>query len=292
MPDKIDGGSMAFLARLLLWVFIGTGGAIAATNAVTPPPLRFGSVAMDTPVAMQERLSKLTRYLSESIHRPVVLKLSSDMQSAIDAIANGDVDVAYLTPVAYVNAHEQGKVKLLVKTITENEPSLQLMVVVRDNSVFKTIADLKGKRFAFGDRSALLQRAVVVDAGLPLESLGEYRFLGHYDNVVRGVLNGDYDAGILKDTTTKKWMGKGIRPLYTSPPLPPYNIAVSASLDNTTYEQLKRALLALSPSNVKQHEIIRSLDTKYSGFKPAVDSEYDVVRRLIKPFANERSPAN
>lgn len=291
MPAKIDGGSMAFLLRLFLCVLISTGTEAAASNAETIPPLRFGSVAMDTPAAMQDRLSKLTWYLSESIHRPVVLKLSSNMQAAIDAIAKGDVDVAYLTPVAYVKAHEQGNVKLLVKTITENEPSLQLMVVVSDKSAFKTIADLNGKRFAFGDKSALLQRAAVVDAGMSLGDLGEYRFLGHYDNIVRGVLNGDYDAGILNDTTTKKWMGKGIRPLYTSPPLPPYNIAVRASLDDATYEQLKRALLALSSSSARQQEIIRSLDTKYSGFEPATDSEYDVVRRLIKPFANESSPA-
>lgn len=272
--------------------FIVSVAALAEASAETAPPLRFGSVAMDTPAAMQDRLRPLTRYLSKRIHRPVILKLSSNMQSAVDAIAKGEVDLAYLTPVAYVNAHEQGKVRLLVKTITENEPSLMLMVVVREGSAYKTLDDLKGKRFAFGDKSALLQHAVVVDAGLALESLGEYRFLGHYDNVVRGVLNGDYDAGILNDTTALKWMGKGVRMIYTSPPLPPYNISVSAALDATTYEQLKRALLALSSTDIRQQTIIRSLDAKYSGFQSAVDSEYDIVRRLIKPFAAEKSTAN
>lgn len=78
------------------------------------------------------------------------------------------------------------------------------MIVVREDSPANRIEDLKGARFAFGDRAALLQRAVVVGAGVSLESLGEYRFLGHYDTIVRGILNGDFDAGILKDTMAFK----------------------------------------------------------------------------------------
>ena len=41
--------------------------------------------------------------------------------------------------------------------------------------------------------------------------------------------------------------------------------------------------LALSP-NPAHARIIKSLDPSYSGFAPTNDAEYDVVRRLIKPF--------
>jgi hypothetical protein len=30
--------------------------------------------------------------------------------------------------------------------------------------------------------------------------------------------------------------------------------------------------------------IIKSLDKKYNGFAPTNDEEYDIVRKLIKPF--------
>ena len=50
---------------------------------------------------------------------------------------------------------------------------------------------------------------MVVGAGVKLEELGSYRFIGHYDNIARGVANGDFDAGILKDTTAYEWGTQG-----------------------------------------------------------------------------------
>ena len=250
----------------------------------SPKELRFGSVAMDIPAVMHRRLTPLTEYLSAALGSPVRLQLSPNMPSAIDALANNSVDVAYLTPVAYLRARDAGNAQLVAKTVTEGRGSFQLMIVVREDSRLQQIEDLKGVRFAFGDPAAVLQRAVVVGAGMPLEELGEYRFLGHYDNIVRGVLSGDFDAGILKDTMAFKWQGKGVRILYSSPHLPPYNIAASSAVDPRTLEKLKSAFLALDPANPEHAEVIQALDKKYNGFAPVADSDYDIVRKLIVPF--------
>ena len=247
-------------------------------------PLRFGSVAMDSPVMMQRRLLPLTNYLSEALGRPVVLKLSTDMPGAINAVAHGDVDFAYLTPVAYVDAHAKGKAKIVVRTVTDNQPTFKLMIVVREDSPIHKVEELQGKRFAFGDPAALLQRAVVVGAGMPLQRLGEYAFVNHYDNVVRGVLVGDYDAGIVLENTAYRWQGKGIRVLYSSKALPPYNIAASANLDNHTVKELRQALLRLKSADPKYKPVVAALAESYTGFAPASDADYDIVRTLIKPF--------
>jgi len=143
--------------------------------------IRFGSVAMDIPAVMHRRLIPLTRYLSHELGRPVSLKLAKDMPGAIKDVAHGTVDLAYLTPVAYLKSHAMGQTRLVAKTITEGKGSFKLMIVVRADSPITSVADLKGKTFAFGDRAALLQRAVVVGAGIKLASLGKYDFLGHYD---------------------------------------------------------------------------------------------------------------
>ena len=246
--------------------------------------LYFGSVAMDIPAMMHQRLQPLTRYLSEGLGRPVMLKLSPDMDSAILDIKNGSVDLAYLTPVAYLKAHSAGNARLLVKTVTEEWGSFKLMIAVKENSPIKSVADLKGKTFAFGDRAALLQRAVVVNAGMKLEDFRDYKFIGHYDNIVRGVLNGDFDAGILKDTMAYKWQGKGIRIIYASPDLPPYNFSVSKNVSNDTFKKLKALFLGLNDGDPRSLEIIHAVDDKYTGFATVDDAEYDIVRKLIKPF--------
>jgi phosphonate transport system substrate-binding protein len=161
------------------------------------------------------------------------------------------------------------------------------MIVVKEDSPIQTIEQLKGKSFAFGDEKALLQRATVVGAGVKLEEFSEYKFIGHYDNISRAVLVGDFDAGILKDTTAYKWQNKGLRILYSSPELPPYNIAASKSIDEQTLSQLKAAFLDLRPDNKEHLAIIKSLDKKYDGFAATSDAEYDVVRKLVAPFQRQ-----
>ena len=247
-------------------------------------PLLFGSVAMDSPVMMQRRLQPLTNYLGKALNRQVILKLSTDMPGAINALVRGDVDFAYLTPVAYVNAHQQGQAQIVVRTVTNSQPTFKLMIVVRDDSPIRSVAALAGKRFAFGDPAALLQRAVVVGAGMPLQRLGEYAFVDHYDNVIRGVLAGDYDAGIVLESTAQQWQGRGIRVLYSSDSLPPYNIAASAGMDGATIDALRKALLALDSRRPEYKSVITALAQTYTGFAPATDSDYDIVRKLIKPF--------
>lgn len=246
--------------------------------------IRFGSVAMDIPAVMHRRLTPLTQYLSHELGQPVSLKLAKDMPGAIKDIADGNVDLAYLTPVAYLKSHAMGQTRLVAKTITEGQGSFKLMIVTRANSPIKTLADLPGKKFAFGDRAALLQRAVVVGAGVKLASLGAYGFLGHYDNIVRAVMHGEYDAGILKDTMAYKWAGKGIRILYASEDLPPYNIAASKHVDDRLLARLKAAFLKLDPKNPEHMRIIKTLDKNYDGFAATSDQEYDVIRKLIAPF--------
>jgi phosphonate transport system substrate-binding protein len=270
--------AVCLLILLLLLPILG------AANPSSSQPVRLGSVAMDTPAVMHKRLRPLTEYLSRALQRPVTLKLSPDMPAAIQEVATGNVELAYLTPVAYIKANAKGNTQLVAKTVTQHKASFKLMIVVREDSAIKTVADLAGKKFAFGDRAALLQRAAVVGAGMPLEQLGEYDFLGHYDNIVRAVLHGDYDAGILKDTMAYKWEGKGIRILYRTADLPPYNIAASGKIDPLLLQQLRQAFLELDPKNPDHNRIIKALDKKYDGFAPTSDAEYDVVRQLIKPF--------
>lgn len=244
----------------------------------------FGSVAMDIPAVMHKRLKPLTKYLSKKLNKKVVLKLSPNMGAAINEAAAGAVDISYLTPVAYLRAHKKGNAQLIAKTVTKGKASFKLMIVVKENSPIKSIEDLQGKSFAFGDKRALLQRATVVGAGIKLAQFKKYKFIGHYDNIARAVMNDDFDAGILKDTMAYKWEGKGLRVLHSSPALPPYNIVASKNVSKATLKKLKSIFLALNKSNPDDLLVIKAIDKKYDGFAATSDAEYDVVRKLIAPF--------
>lgn len=255
-----------------------------AANADDPAELTLGTVAMDIPAVMQQRLKPLSQYLSETLGRPVRVRPAPDLSKAVDEIAKGAVDIAYLTPVAYVKAQRAGNVRIVAKTVTKGQDTFQLMIVTRKDSPIQQVRELAGKRFAFGDPGAILQRAAVVNAGIRLEQFGSYRFLGHYDNIARGVLNRDFDAGILKDTSAYQWQEKGLRILHASPGLPPYNIVVNKKLAPATIAAIQAALLKLDVKNPQHVPVIKGLDASYDGFAPVSDSEYDVVRTLVAPF--------
>jgi len=265
-------------------VLVATFSLLVNGIHVSANDLKFGSVAMDIPAVMHRKLSPLTEYLNKEIGLPVNLHLSPNMPAAIKSVADANVDLAYLTPVAYLKAHKQGDAEILVKTVTNNKASFQLMIVVKKDSPIQSVDELAGKNFAFGDKAALLQRAVVVGAGMPLEKLGDYKFIGHYDNIARGVQAGDFEAGILKDTKAFKWQDKGLRILYSSPQLPPYNIAASKNLSPDMKAKLKKAFLSLDINKPEHKAVIKALSKKYDGFAATTDAEYDVVRKLIKPF--------
>ena len=247
-------------------------------------PVRFGSVAEDIPAVMHQRLTPLIDYLEKAIGRDVVLVLSPNMPMAIDKLSNGNVELAYLTPVAYIRAHEKGGATLIAKVVSNKQAFFHLQIVVRADSPIRTVKDLAGKRFAFGDPAALLQQAVVVNSGMPLEKLGKVSYLGHYDNIVRGVLNRDFDAGILTDNKARMWDKKGIRVIYSSPELPPYNIAATRKIDHAMFLKLQKALLNLDGRDREQRRVLQALGEDYDGYALTSDHEYDIVRKLIKPF--------
>jgi phosphonate transport system substrate-binding protein len=274
---------MMFRTLILLCVSVLFFTPIQALEA-KEQPIRFGSVAEDIPAVMHQRLIPLTDYLGAEIGRRVVLTLSPDMPRAIEDLANGNVELAYLTPVAYLRAHKMGNATLMAKAMCNQQTYFRLEIVVRDDSPIKKVADLAGKTFAFGDPAALLQKAVVVNAGIPLESLGSRDYLGHYDNIVRGVLNRDYDAGIVTDSKARLWDKKGLRVIYSSPPLPPYNIAVTHKMDKALFLKLQGALTRLDRRNPAHRQVLEALGEDYDGFVLTKDAEYDTVRALIKPF--------
>ncbi len=249
-----------------------------------PEGIYLGSVAMDVPAVMVQRLTPLANYLTKATRIKVAFRASPNLGSAVDELGKDFTQIAYLTPVAYLQAHEKFNAVPLVSPLTYGKSTFTLVVAVRQDSPIKTIQELRGKRFAFGDEKALLQRAVVVGAGIKLEEFSHYAFINHYDNIAKAVLNRDFDAGILKDTIADEYKVKGLRVIYTSPPLPSYLFAVSQELPRTTVIKLRDALLALKPGTPENNMVLKGLDRGYDGFVAVSDKDYDIVRQLIAPF--------
>ena len=255
-------------------------GLFTSINAIAAD-IHMGSVAMDIPAEMVRRLTPLTKYLSEKTGLIVDFRASPDLGSAVDELGKNTTQIAYLTPAAYLEAHEKYSAIPLVNPLNKGKGTFTLLVFVQKDSPIKTLHDLRGKKFAFGDKKAILQPAIVVSAGLKLEDFASYAYLNHYDNIAKAVLNSDFDAGIVKDSIFKKFEAQGLRVIHTSPPLPSYVFAVHKNLPKKTIAKLKSAMLALKDDTEEHKAILNSLENGYNGFEAAKDKDFDGIRKLL-----------
>lgn len=249
--------------------------------------LTLGAVAMDAPVEMIKRMTPLAAYLTQQTGYQVQFRPAPNLDTAVADFGAGTVQMAYMTPIAYIMAREKYGAVPLVTPLTHGLSTFHLVVVVKKNSAYHALADLKGKRFAFGDPKALLQPAVLLEAGMKKKDFSEVAYLKHYDNIAKAVLLGDFDGGIMKDTVYEKFAPQGLRVVYVSPPLSAYVFAMNAKLDPTIREKLKKALLAINTAGPTAKTVLKTLDQGYDGFQLTSDKDYDRERALIARLKKE-----
>jgi phosphonate transport system substrate-binding protein len=271
------------LAVLLLGVAFQPAWVKAASKDLGAR-VTMGSVAMDIPVEMIKRMSVLTNYLALSTNLNIRFRPSPNLGSAVEDLGTGQTQIAYLTPVAYIEARRKYGVIPLVAPTTNGRPLFSLVIGVRAGSGINSPAELKGKSFAFGDERALLQRAAVASMGLSSSDFASYAYLKHYDNIAKAVLAGDFEGGILKDSVADGFKSKGMVVIGSTAPLPSYLFAVHPGMSAAVRSQLRDALLALNKSSPDGAATLEAFDIAYDGFTPIDDSAYDPVRALIQPF--------
>lgn len=248
------------------------------------PGIAIGTIATDIPAVMVRRMEPLTQYLSEQLNIPFSLRPAPNMGSAIADFGKGATQIAYLTPVAFLEARERFGAIPVALPLSDGKPNFRLAVVVPKNSTAKKLADLNGRSFALGDEKSLFQRATLEAGGLKLEQFSRYAYLKHFDNVAKAVLNADFDAGIMKESLAQHYAVQGLRVLHLSPPLPTYVIAVNSKFPADRIPALRKALVDLD-SSVKTHrDILTALDPAYTGFVPAVDRHFDAAQKLVAPY--------
>ena len=251
---------------------------------VTDASITMGSVAMDIPVEMIKRLSVLTNYLALQTGLNIRFRPSPNLGSAVDELGGNQTQIAYLTPVAYIDARQKYGVIPLVAPTIQGRPHFSLVIGAKAGSGIRNPADLKGKRFAFGDEKALLQKAAVASMGLNTTDFSQFAYLKHYDNIAKAVLAGDFDGGILKDSIADDFKDKGIVVIGSTPPLPSYIFAVHPSMPVNVRNKLRDAFLSLKKDTPVGTATLEAFDSSYDGFVVIQDSAYDPVRKLIQPF--------
>jgi phosphonate transport system substrate-binding protein len=274
-----------WLARLTVAAIALSLGTTKAAEGSAPPPPAILGVHPYLPVAeIQRRFAPLANYLATSIGRPVQVRVGRDYQQHIDAVGLNLVDIAIIGPAAYVKmtAH-YGQRPLLARLEVDGQPFLSGYIFTRADSTLRDLTDLRGKRFAFSDpestMGSIVPRHVLLQAGITLRTLGGYRHLGSQNDVVLGVLNGDFDAGAVPSEVFDEFATRGLRGLLKLPDVSEHVFVTRADLPAVQVALLRQALLQLKgvPNG---NAILRAIHKNTTGMVVATDAHFDSVRKI------------
>jgi phosphonate transport system substrate-binding protein len=248
--------------------------------------LRFGVVPLQEPSAMFRKFKPLAEYLGRKLGKKIDLNVAVDMESAVKDIGENVTQLCAMGPANYIDANMNYGVKVIAKALRQGKPFHRAAIVTRADSGLRSLKDLRGKTLALvSPKSAtghVMPLATLKDAGITINDLKYYEFLGDHDKVVLAVLNGDYDAGGVMEEAANKLKDKGLVVLQLSLEIPEFNICFNPSVDAETVNVIKDALVALDISNKDEATILKSLGKDCTGFVPATESDYTVFREKIR----------
>ena len=276
------------IAHLLLYLCCASQPVAEDPQPVALEPLRltFGLYQTDKATEMYRKFMPMLEAVQGNAGRilgrdvEVELRIFRSYEEGITALATGKVDFVRFGPASYVLSKQRNKhVQLLAMEQKKGKTRFKGLIVARKGSGIACLADLRGKRFAFGDENSTIGRYLaqeqLVKAGLFSRDFSAHEFLGRHDKVARAVQLGDFDAGSLKESTFKKMNEDG-------------SLVVVQAFDNVTKPWIAREGLTPEVGNALTQTLLNLKDVDALAsfgvdcFVPARDSHYDFVRRGMR----------
>lgn len=167
-----------------------------ATDVV---PLRVAVGAVTSPQGTVDSYAPLLDYLERKLNRPVELVQRRTYAEVNDLIATGYVDVGFVCTSAYVAGQRDFNMQLLVAPEVDGETVYYSVLIVPATSEARSIADLRGKVFAFTDPMSNTghnyPKYLVKQLGETAETFFARTFFTYsHDDAIRAVASGLADG--------------------------------------------------------------------------------------------------
>lgn len=238
-----------------------------------------------TQVSIDEKVP-LREYLAKAMGAPVNLMIPTNYNATVEALGNGSLDFAYLGAVTYIKAHQMYGVIPLVQR--SGDKQFHSLFITQTSSGIKTLADTKGKRFAFGDINStsghLVPHLELSTVGINPDRDLRTRYTGSHAATAKAVEAGAVDAGALDETVYREMVadnkvdGKKVQVFFTSRPFVDYVWVARKDIGTAQQEAFAKAFLSLKEGrDDKVLGILRGKD-----FVRADDAEYSTVRNVAR----------
>jgi len=304
-------GKAIFYTVLVLVLSIGTYGCKkgdektivlnAPGSAVKAPQpeereVRIAVGGMITPKEGMSYYRDFLRYVQEKIGTKVEYVDREGYAEINDMLEKGQLDAAFVCSGPYVDGHSKFGLELLVAPQAYGTTVYYSYIIVGKESIFRSFAELRGKRFAFADplsnTGALVPTYMLAKmAETPKSFFKEVIYTKAHDKSIKAVAQGIVDGAAVDsliweylNATDPEFTAK-TRILLKSPPygIPP--LVVSRELAPELKAKLREAFLNAN-TDPKGKAILRKM--KIDRFVVIDDKAYDSVREMQDWIAKQK----
>ena len=287
---------IAATAIMLAATLSGCGESDEVAALGTPGnPIKMAMVpSLDT-----QKLIKSAEKLGELLEKQTGLVFETSVPTSyaavVSAMGAGTVDVGWLSPLPYVLAHDQYDVQVVLTTVRDNSIKYWSFIIARADTGVNKLADLKGKKFAYGDpvstSGCLYAKDLIRRSGHdPEKFFSQVIYAGAHDKVVVAVYNRQVDAGAIyggvvsdareKATSLIDDVMDKTRVIARSVEIPNDTVSVRKGLPPQLVEKITQGLIKVAESDQGRIAVMDLYGI--DGFVPARDSDYDSVRKVAR----------
>jgi phosphonate transport system substrate-binding protein len=238
---------------------------------------KFGIVPQQSAAKLAQIWTPIMRYLSKETGKKIIFKTAPSIPEFEKRLAAGIYDIAYMNPYHYTVFHKDPGYKAIAK---QRNKYIEGIIVVKQNSSIKTLADLNGVQMAF-PAPAAFAASVLPRAALAVNSVDVTPvYVSSHDSVYMTVSRGIYDAGGGIDRTynvVEEDVKDSLRVLWRSPQYTPHAFAVSPDMSLENMGKIQNALISMSETT-NGKSLLTSLN--FRGIDRAENEDWDDVRSL------------
>jgi phosphonate transport system substrate-binding protein len=279
--------SLAFVLFAAVMSFSSCGSS-GSTGTPAQQTLRLSMIPTTDPGKVIRESQPLVAYLEKETGAKIELTVPTSYVAVVEAISNDQVDIAYLGGFTYLQASKRAGVVPLVQR--ERDRNFHSLFITQQDSGINSLADLKGRTFAFGDVNStsghLMPEYFMREAQVDPSVIAGALYTGGHDATALAVANRKVDAGALDETVFQKMLAEGkvnaaqVRVFYTTPPFFDYIWVARKGLDRKLADSFAAAFLELDAGDPAHKNILDLLNaTKYV---KAQDGDYEKLRQAAR----------
>lgn len=227
---------------------------VAAEDEISQRPILIALATVLSPHETINYYRQIANYVSQKTGRPAVLIQRKTYEEVNILLANGDVDIAFMSTGAYSSYRGMNEIELLVMAEYEGTILYNAEIIVHRDSEIYRISDLQGKTFAFTDPLSYSGHMVIEDylrkkGTLPELYFKRYFYTYSHDKSLWAVANrvadgASLDSQILDYARVKSpELVDKVRIIATIGPAPTGPIAIKKNMNTELKEQLRHIFL-------------------------------------------------